>query len=225
MTKTFQLFFATAILVGSAQAATISYNNSIGLTSTNFNSALILPKFNTSLGTLTSINFTLAGNVLASEGLESKDGSPSTINSTVGAQLTLQRPDSSTLVITTPGASFSDGVSAYDGILDFGGTSGISRNNISANATNSGIFTSASDLALFSSLGASNITLNVNGLGTSSASGPGNLIASFSTSASANAQVTYNYNPSSATPEPSSMALMAIGLGAAGLIGRKRFQK
>ena len=120
MTKTFQLLFASALLVGSASAATVSYNNSVAMTPTTFNNSLILPKFDTSLGTLTSISFTLGGNILATEKFESQDSSASTVNSSVGAKLTLERPDLSTLLITLPGTTFSDAVSAYDGILDFG---------------------------------------------------------------------------------------------------------
>jgi PEP-CTERM motif len=225
MTKTFLTFASSILLAVSASAATVTYNSTtIADTNTNWTNSLNLQQFNPTLGTLNSIQFTINGDIAGSVGVESKDAGPSTINSTLGASLTLERPDTlATLVIALPGASNSFSATAYDGTLDFGGTSGHTYSGLTAsNSVTSGILTDASLKALFTGVGF--VSAPVIATATSTASGPGNLYDFFQTQAGASASVTYNYSPS-ATPEPSSMALMGLGLGAAGLFGRKRFAK
>ena len=100
---------------------------------------------------------------------------------------------------------------SFDGDIDFGGTSGITYQDLTATQTESETFTDASTLALFS--GAGSIDLNLNALATSFASGAGNLITQFNTSAGGNISVTYNYDDNS-TPvsAPAHVALIGLGL-------------
>lgn len=175
-------------------------------------------KFNPSLGTLTGIQFSLTGDVNGSAQVESLDGSPSTVTSTLAASITLTRPDLSTLVVALPTLSSIDNLSAFDGIIDFGGTSGASHSGSSFLTAFSGILSGAGDLALFT--GPGSIVLPISATGASTASGAGNLLTLFSTQAGANASVTYTYN-SSVVPEPSTTGLIGLGFAAIGMLGRK----
>ncbi|MFI5381692.1 MAG: choice-of-anchor E domain-containing protein, partial [Tepidisphaerales bacterium] len=111
-------------LAGAAHAGIVTYSDSIPLDATNWNSSVTLPKFDPSLGSLTSIDVTIAGHVEGSAAFESKDAQPATVTMKLQAKLTLQRPDLSTLVVTIPVVNTSDSVTAYDGVLDYAGTSG-----------------------------------------------------------------------------------------------------
>ena len=101
-------------------------------------------------------------------------------------------PDLSTLVVTLPVATTTDNVTAFDGTIDFGGTSGRTHPGLSANSANGRCSSTAADMALFT--GAGNIVLPCAGTCASHGSGAGNLILQFQTLASASAQVTYYYS-------------------------------
>ena len=190
------------------QAATISHGPfNIALSSTNWANSLNVPQFNPALGTLTQIDFSLSGHVEGTAKFESLDASPATINLSLQATISLQRPDLSSLVTVIPVANTSDNVSAYDNTMDFDGSSGKTYSGLSGNDTL--MFSSPpplADLALFTGVGS--INLPVSATGSSSGSGAGNLITQFLTSASAEASVTYHYTPA---PEPASLALLALG--------------
>lgn len=224
MTNTVKFLFASALAVASANAATITYNSgTISDTPTNWSSSLGLQEFNPTLGTLNSITFTLNGDVSGSVKVENTGSSAATVNSALAATLTLERPDTTQLVVVLPKATFTDSLSAFDGTIDFGGTSGVTHSGISASTSQvSATLTDATDLALFKGTGI--LSLPAVAVGSSAANGGGNLVAQFISDAGASASVTYDYTPGTpaTTPEPSSMALMGLGLGAAGLIGRKK---
>lgn len=176
----------------SAQTATQCFTDSIPLQPTNFSTTVSIPKFNPALGTLISIQFTLSGNVQGSANAESLDASPSIVNTQSSANITLTRPDLTVLVVTTPIANFSDAFTAFDGAIDFAGTSGVSHTGINVSDSDSAISPPpVTDLALFT--GAGNIVLPVTAVGTSQANGAGNLITQFSTSAAASVEVCYTY--------------------------------
>ncbi|MFO0973080.1 MAG: PEP-CTERM sorting domain-containing protein [Phycisphaerae bacterium] len=196
-----------------ANAASISFNDSVPVQPTDFTSSVTVSKFNPALGTLNSIDFKIEGAVEGSIRFESLDASPATVSASLAASITLQRPDLSNIVVTTPAFSVMAPLSAYDGVTDFGGTSGATFLGLSGSDTDT--FTSpppASDLALFTGLG--NITLPVKATAMSTASGAGNLVALFLTNAGARVMVTYNYT----VPEPATLALLSFG----GLFFRRR---
>ncbi len=200
-------------------AATISYNASIPLSQTNWTTSISIPKFDPSLGTLNNIIFVLTGHVEGSAAFESRDAAPATVTMNLSAVLSLMRPDSTIIVISLPVVSTVDNVTAFDGVPDYGGTSGKTYNNLTANHV--ATYTSpppASDLALFTGVG--NILLPVSAVGASNGSGAGNLDLRFNTYASAAACVTYDYTP---IPEPSGLLALVSGIGGlAGFVGFKR---
>src|SRR3989442_1446089 len=110
------------------------------------------------------------------------DGAPSTITATDAGSLTLMAPGVTSL--TANGAtSKTFAASAFDGAIDFAGTSGHDFGIQTTNGSNSLSLTNASDLAAY--LGTGTLALNDVAHATSGASGAGNLIAQISTSATA----------------------------------------
>lgn len=210
--------------VASAQASTISYTGSVPLTQTDWGpTAVSFAKFDTNLGTLTSILFDLTGTVSGIGNAENL-ASAANVTLTLGSTITLTRPDLSVLVVANPLFTTLFNFTAFDGGFDFAGSSGGST-GVQTN-TNSASFTSisAGDLALFSSAIPGFINLNLKALGASSAVGSGNLITQFSTQASGLGKVTYNYT-ANAVPEPASLGIMGLGLGVLGLTRRRRSVK
>jgi len=204
------LFLAVS---GAAHANSISFSDSIGLQTTNWNGNLTVSKFDPSLGTLTGITFELTGHVQGDAKYESLDAAPATITLNLQASIALQRPDLSQLVAVIPVANVSDSAAAFDSTIDFGGPSGATFTNLSGDKTESASSPPPpSDLPLFTGIG--NIILPVVATGTSNASGAGNLITQFATSASAGVKVTYLFDPAttSTTPEPGSVLLLGSGL-------------
>ncbi len=184
------ILIATPTLAAAQQTCV---NDSVPLQTTNWSTTVSIPKFDASLGSLQSIDFNLTGKVTGSASIESLDAAPSTVMTTYKARITLTRPDLSVLVVSIPDQQFSDNLTAYDGTIDFGGTSGIAHLGITATDVQNINVTAPADLALFTGVGS--IVLPIEALGTSTASGSGNLITQFLTDAEASIDVCYNYAP------------------------------
>lgn len=176
---------------GTAMADSVQYSDTVALTLTNWDDTVSIQQFDPGLGNLISVAFELNGHVEGSAKFESLDSAPATVNMNLAAEIDLQRPDLSSLVTVLPLTATSDAVGAFDGTIDFGGTSGRTYDSLSGDDTESSITTNAGDLALFTGLGT--IDLPVSAMGASTGSGAGNLILQFSTSASASVTVTYEY--------------------------------
>ena len=210
---------ALAATATAANATTVTYtSNVVPLTSTNFGGvALNLQQFNPMLGTLTGISVHLHGDILGSARAESLDAAPETVTLNLSATLTLTRPDNSTIVVTTPVVNRIASLSAFDGLVDYGGTSGVAYLNQSAHADNT-VALSAGDFALFTGFG--NVSGLLNGSGASAATGAGNLATLFLTQAGGFADVTYTFSPTM-TPEPAAIALLGLGMGVLGFARRR----
>lgn len=224
---------AALAVLGQAAAAsavqTVTYRSSIQpLTSTNFASTLELPLFDARLGTLRSVSISLTGSVDGNVRVESMDMGPALVTTTLAATLTLSRPNAgSTIVVTLPTITNAFVAGAFDGGIDFSGSSGRSWTGLSATATGLATLTAAADLLAFTGMG--NMFAPLTGMGSSSASGAGNLLASFQTRAGAFADISYAYDaampapsPVSAVPEPGIWATMIAGFGLVGWAMRRR---
>lgn len=218
------------LAAGSASAAVITQTVVIPTASTNWSVASGFNKFNTDLGPLQSIIISIAGTVSGNIKLESRDGAPTTISGTLQASQTVFLGAQS-MVTNFPAITQSFGATAFDGTVDFGGTSGITFSNLSNSASNSTTLLSTNliDSLLYipqftcSALAATcgpQVSLTTQATGSSSGNGAGNLTTEFNTSSGAAVTVTYNYGVS--TPEPASMAVLGIGLVALGAYRRKR---
>ena len=211
---------ASAMIASAANAATtVTYDtNVISNTSTNWVDVLDFTRFNSAMGTLTSIKITLNGDLFGNSRAESLDASATTIELNLGAVITLRRPDNTTIVIVSPGISNSFNAGSFDETVDFGGTSGITFAEMSTSLDNSVTLTSAADLALFTGTGT--LSAQTSATGNSQAVGSGNLVSSFETQAGAFASIAYTFN--AAVPEPQSWALLLVGFGAVGFAARRR---
>ena len=194
-----------ASTVSAARADTIMFMDSVPLQPTNFMSSVTLPKFDPNLGILEKVTVKLAGHVEGMAQFESLDAEPAVVTMELAAEVKLQRPDMSTLVVTLPLIMTMDNATAFDGVIDFAGTSGKSYPLLTADDTNMFMTMDMMDLALFT--GPGNIMLPVMATGASTGSGAGNLLLQFSTSASANVMVTYDY----IIPEPATAGLLSLG--------------
>jgi hypothetical protein len=179
------------------QPNSICHQASVPLQPTSFLDVPIeLPRFDPALGILSGIEFTLAGTIVGDMGIENLDALASTITTTFQAFLGLARPDGSLILGTAPVLVLVDDLGPFDGIVDFAGTSGISRQDLEASAVEvQGTPPPTSDLIDFQGPPGApgSITLRLSGLGNTIANGPGNLIAQFSTSAGAEISVCYLY--------------------------------
>ncbi|MBN1504214.1 MAG: choice-of-anchor E domain-containing protein [Candidatus Eisenbacteria bacterium] len=181
-----------ALSAAVGEAYTVSHCASVPLGATNWNTTMSFPKFTGECECLQSICFQLCGHVEGTAKFESMDAAPTTVTMNLQSTITLMRPDMSTLVVVIPLANTSDNVTEFDGVIDFGGTSGKTYSGLTGDATDSECTVAPADFALF--CGTGNIDLPITAIGTSNGSGAGNLILQFATSASANATVTYTYD-------------------------------
>ena len=200
------------------------FTQSFGLTTTTITNTFVFPKFDTAGGTktLTSIDFTLGGQVFGTAKGESQDASASVLTLTLEAKLTLARPGfSGNILISIPTIDSTFNATAFDGVNDFDGTSGVTFLSVASSTTaDTQSLSGGADLALFT--GAGNISLPIIAKGQSSGSGPGSFLQQFTTQASANASVSYNYT-TSGVPEPKVYG--AIGAVAClGLLGYRRYR-
>ena len=180
---------------------------------------LDFPKFDPSLGTLTSISLTLSGTATAQQDFENKSNSSATVTMTSAGTMTLKRPNGTQLVVTIPTVINSKTVGAYDHVNDSGGTSGFTFDPTTVTASDLQVYSGASDLALFTGVG--NISLPFTGIGSSTAVGSASLSTGSSMIGSASATVLYTFTAAAAVPETSTYG--SIGAVAiVGLLGYRR---
>lgn len=192
---------AVAALAVSARAQLQQCHTvSIPLQTTNWSNGITLPKFDYAVGTLDFIEIQFEARAEGSANIENP--SPAAINSSLvfAAQLTLTGPGGAVLGTLSPSTSFADSLAAFDGTIDFDGPSGESHPGIVA--TSSSLLTIDHGdpvLDLFTGAPGSGetVTLPLEALGISTATGPGPLIVQFNQSASATVTVCYYYDPNS----------------------------
>ena len=170
----------------------------VPLQTTQWARTVTIPKFDPALGILKKVTYSLGCQIQGTARFESQDKQAAVVNLQFAAQCNLQRPDTSILLQVNPSQNFTQPVTAFDGTIDFGGTSGATFPGISANASAAGSSPPpVSDLALFTGPAGNpgTIVLPVTTVGTSVATGTGNIISQFQQQASATVTVCYEYYP------------------------------
>jgi hypothetical protein len=203
---------------------TISFDDSYS-GSFNINKVLSVPQFNPSQGTL--LNVTIDSGVSANGTIGFENTTP---NPLVDGELytyfywedPVTHSTHGTLALKLNSATIADvawdvremytlNLSAFDGTIDFAGTSGFSTTYL--NQSDSGNLYYDSDLSAF--IGGSNVTFNLVGSAYSAMVMPGNGSGQTRTLGQGDVTITYEY-----TPEPATIAL--LGLGALSLLKRRR---
>jgi len=204
-------------------AATISFTDSVPVTSTGWNLSVTLDKFDNSLGTLTGITFELTGEVSGQARYESEDLSPALVSLDLQATINLDGSGLGlgSIVQVLPVANVTENATAFDGSFDFGGTSGGTFPGLSETATDTGVIAPANFALFIAAPGDTTFSLDVDATGSSTGSGGGNLTTNFTTNASAEVTVTYTYT-SNDIPEPATLALISAGLAGVGFVRSRR---
>jgi len=214
--------FAGAIFAApTTEAGTIleeSYTGFVELQSTDWAETLEVPQFddNGGLHELVSVCIHLEGGVTGSAALESLDNAPTTIMANLSAEISLSL-NGFLLGVVIPIANDSFDATAFDGDIDFAGTSGMTFAQLQATDSDQ-IKLVPDDEAFASFIGNSTIPLNGEADGASSGSGAGNLILQFNTQAEMFFRITYKYR---VIPAPGTAAFLLAGMGLSGVRRRR----
>ena len=160
---------------------------------TGWNDSAAVNQFDPALGTLQSVNITISDDLLGSFAAENLGNSATSVGTTDAAALTLDLPGSTPTFATTVSASDSMSLGAFDGSVDYAGTSG-HIDPLAAQSDGSGTtLSSAADLAPFTGDGV--VVLPVGATSSATIDGPGNMAAGLLTDAGGTVSVSYTYIP------------------------------
>ena len=174
-----------------SQDGTLTKTVTFPSTDTNFSLNGVLAQFDPALGQLQSVEIQHAGSItseIKAENLSSDSGSH--ISGTVSGTLNLAAPGvNDNLAISGYAGSFD--ALTYDGTTDFGGASGKSFGQKTANGSNTIMVTNPADVAAYVGTGTVNVTEKADA--TSNATGGGNLEVNVKSTGLANITVIYHY--------------------------------
>ncbi|MEJ7638886.1 MAG: choice-of-anchor E domain-containing protein [Singulisphaera sp.] len=161
-------------------------------TPTSFTQSGTAAQFDPALGTLTSVDLVHTGTLTSRIQVESRDPAPATVVGNVDGTLTSSGPGVGGLVLH-PISTQSFNASAFDGVVDFAGTSGRDFGAVLATDTKAVTLTAPGDLAAF--VGNGTVSFTEAAVSNSFASGAGNLVSQVGTVASSTIDVVYHYLP------------------------------
>lgn len=214
---------ALVLAASSAHAALMESQSAVvAVAPTDYQSVLMFNQFDDMGGSriLQSVTFSIDGQVTGSAEFENLGANASTIEYNYSATLTLSDPMANELVVSIPGLNDSFDASAFDGTIDFGGTSGITLDDLNESQYEEETYMDAPTLAAFTGVGTIDLTFDA--AGSSRVVGGGNIISRFLTNAGGTVKVVYMYTEQSVSA-PTSIAL--LGLTLLGLASVRRDRK
>ena len=158
---------------------------------TGWHNTLAAAGFNPMLGTLEAVNITVTGDIQASVAAENEDSTAGSVTATQVATVALALPGGAVTAAPTVTAALALG--AFDGAVDYAGTSGKIDQGLTATNTTTVALTDTADLAAF--LGQGTVTVPISDLGTGTLTGPANLAAALLAQSGATVTIDYSYAP------------------------------
>jgi len=228
MNKSIKVMVASALLsMGLAAHAGTQTETSAwvyditNLVDANYNpisAPITLNGFNTSLGTLQSVQYTIIANISGDVYVENQD---------VGAQ-PITAGGGANVQVSASGLSFTQNVvnsvttnlGGYDGVLDFDGASGAIVALTPAQVTAVSPVYSSLDASWNPNYFTSNLVFDLTGLAL--ATGPGNASYMSNPIVDVKVQVSYIYAP---VPEPETYGMLLGGLALMGAVARRKMKK
>ncbi|RZT09375.1 PEP-CTERM protein-sorting domain-containing protein [Duganella sp. CF402] len=181
--------------------------------------ALDFAQFDSSLGTLLSVEVELYSDLNSTFAVENKGTRGTTFTLSSKSKVTMTSGGLFTIDAVENNYSNSVLATAYDHVLDHGGSSGATITVTDQHgAPTTVLLTDAGALAAFT--GNSVVHTTVAGVGTTKVTASGNIDTIASSSYSAYGKVTYTY--ALPVPEPETYAMLLAGLGLVGAIARRR---
>ncbi len=197
LTKIVIFVILTALLflqAGIAYAEEIVLDTELPVRLTDWEETIQVAQFDPALGRLLRVETIVSGKLNGTAKFESLDAAPAEVTVSMTSEIKLFRSDGRFINSAHPSASFTDAVTEYDQLFDYGGSSGRTIEDLIAyDVSDTGILTNEVDLADF--IGDGTIDLTVSGAGRSRATGAGNMGAAFSLGTSASMTITYIYEP------------------------------
>lgn len=166
-------------------------------TETDFVAPLSFEPFDPALGTLQSLTITLSAAVIGSMGIENTStlsGSSGELELSAQVSVTPPGDPDTVLAVVSPAAVEVFDLPVFDGVLDFGGTSGLTFAGIDAEQTVTVTLTDPALLAAASGAGSFDLELTAMGTSVANATG-GNISTFFLSQAGAVITVIYDYEP------------------------------
>jgi hypothetical protein len=151
-----------------------------------------VPQFDPSLGTLVSVEIQVEDKLVSVIKIENLESIAATVFSNVTGTSTIGGP-SLDLTPTELVLNQSFFATAYDGNIDFGGTSGKDYGQQVAGGTNKAILTTPEEIAPY--IGTGTVTISERTLSSANATGLANIVLQVNTTVSGRVRVIYHYIP------------------------------
>lgn len=201
-----------ALAAGSATADVITQTVDIGPLTTNWIKNLAVNQFDAALGDLTKVEVLVTGHIESQYQIESFQSSASSHFFRLTGELKVLNPDASLLAAASVLNERTDDLTAYDGLFDSGGSSGLTA-GISKDMTPGAAEFVGGGVAAF--IGGGVLNFPVSATMNSFFQGSSNVFRAVYTQASAQIEVRYTYTP---VPTPGAIGV----LGVAGLMAARR---
>lgn len=185
------LILALAVRVA---AASITHTATVFPTRTDWAVTNSVPQFDTSLGTLTNVTVSVAVNASTQFRAENRDTVPALTVAT--AEVTAVGTAAGHATVVTVTNVYSTTLSAFDGVIDFAGTSGFTETVLGSDSGGS------SPASFTPFIGTGSVPLTASASATAAFEGSGFARFVVNTFASAIVTVTYEFSPPACEPQP-----------------------